>query len=176
MKLFITLIAAALGGAALAQNEANQRYAGSVAPHGFSIARGNLMAGGIWDLIHSDNIPMVLSAGPNMGGFPSQVILEGRLPVDPTQLSFAVESNTTSPNIEQTVALWDFDARNWVIVGSDILWSYDNVRDYAVTDPILRFSEAGSGRVRALIAFRPVGRTYGLWQTRIDAAGWRYVE
>ena len=176
MKLFVTLIAAALGGAALAQDEANVRYSGSLSPYGFSIPRGNLMAGGMWDLIYSDNLPMVLGTNVNSNGFPVQVILEGRLPIDPSQLSFAVESHTTSPNIEQTVALWNFDARDWVIVGSDILWSYDNVREYSVMDSILRFSEAGTGRVRALVAFRPVGPNYGLWQSRIDAVGWRYVE
>jgi hypothetical protein len=177
MKLLATIVAAALGGVTLAQQQNPEiRNVGSLAPFGFAIPRGNLLAGGFWDLVYSDNSPVVLSTQFSANGYPVQIILEGRLSLDPAELGFAIESHSTSPNIEQTVALWDFDARNWVTLGSDVISAYDSVREYAVVGPVLRFSAAGTGRVRALIAYRPVGPNYGAWQARIDAAGWRYTQ
>jgi hypothetical protein len=132
------------------------------------------MAGGIWDLIYSDNMPLVLRSD-NGNGMSAQVIVEGRLPVDPTALSFTAESHATSPNVAQTVALWDWDARTWVTLGTDRVGSWDTPLEYLVPGDVLRFSEAGTGRIQAAIGFRAVGPVYTpLWQARVDNVYWTY--
>lgn len=177
MKTFMTVIAALGMIQAYAQNEATVELPteiGGVSPHSFSLTRGSILAGGIWDLFYSDNFAMVLRSDLG-GGMPAQVMLEGRLPVDPTGLSITVASHATSPNVQQTVAMWDWDARTWVVLGSDTLGAWDAQREYTVSGDVLRFSEAGTGRMVAAIGYRAIGSTYGpLWQARVDTAFWTF--
>lgn len=177
MKTFMTVIAALVMIQAYAQNEATVELPteiGGISPHSFSLTRGSILAGGIWDLFYSDNFAMVLTSDYR-GGMPAQLMLEGRLPVDPTGLSITVESHATAPNVQQTVAIWDWDARTWVVLGSDTLGARDAQREYAISGDVLRFSEAFTGRMQAAIGYRAVGTTYGpLWQARVDTAFWAY--
>jgi len=178
MKTFMTIIVALGIVQAYAQNESpatNPILISEASPHSFSLARGSILAGGMWDLFYSDNFSMVLRSDYG-GGMSAQLILEGRLPVDPAGLSLAVESHAISPNIQQTVAMWDWDARAWVVLGSNVLSAWDAQRDYAIPGDILRFSQAGTGRMQAAIGFRAIGPTYGpLWQARVDTSFWTYA-
>ena len=179
MKLLMTSIAALGMAHAMAQTvpvveETQPTSVSGLSPMGFWLPRGSLLAGGIWDLIYSDNLPMVLQSDLG-GGVPAQLVVEGRLPVDPTGISLAVESHATSPNVQQVMAMWDWNAQNWVVLGSDTLSAWDNVQEYSVLGDPLRFSEAGTGRIRALIGYRSAGRTYGpMWQARVDNVYWTY--
>src|SRR5687767_8807436 len=112
---------------------------GGVSPHSYWMPRGSTMVGGIWDLLYSDNLPMVLRSDQG-SGMSAQLMVEGRLPVDPTALSFTVETHVTTPNIEQVVALWDWNAGTWVVLGSDRVGAWDTALEYAVpTENLLRF-------------------------------------
>jgi hypothetical protein len=177
MKTFMTIIAALGIVQAYSQTVVSATVPteiASVSPHSFSLARGSILAGGIWDMFYSDNFAMVLGPGYG-GGMTAQLMLEGRLPVNPSALSISVESHATSPHIQQTVAMWDWDARTWVVLGSEILNAWDARLEYAVPDDFLRFSEAGTGRMQAAIGFRAIGSTYSpLWQARMDSSFWTY--
>jgi hypothetical protein len=184
MKSFTVTIVALAAVSALAQDQTRSQQTGltiappmsigGVSPHSFWVPRGNVMAGGIWDLIYSDNLPLVL--GSDFGrGMSAQVIVEGRLPANPSDLAIGVESHATSTNIRQSIALWDWSARAWVHMGSDVLGSWDTLAEFSVIGNPLRFSEAGTGRMRAAIGFRPVANTWTpAWQVRVDAAFWTY--
>ena len=183
MKPTVTLIAALTLTAGFAQDQTQTggleeapMAVGGVSPTGYWIPRGSVMAGGIWDLIYSDNMPLVMQSD-RRGGMSAQVMVEGRLPLDPTALSFTVETHATTPNITQTVALWDWNAQTWVPLGSDRVGSWDTLLEYVVPGNILRFSEAGTGRIQAAIGFRAVGTlTTPIWQARVDNVYWTYAE
>jgi hypothetical protein len=109
---------------------------------------------------------------PDYGsGMPAQIMIEGRLPIDPTGLSLTVETHATLPNVRQTVAMWDWDAQTWVVLGSDRVGAWDTQLEYTVPGDILRFSEAGTGRMQAAIGFAGRGP---FWQARVDTAFWTY--
>ena len=179
MKLLIASIAALGTAGAMAQTvpevtETEAFVVSGLSPHAFQVPRGSVMTGGIWDMFYSDNAPMVLQSDLG-GGYPAQVIVEGRLPLDPTGIALAVESRSTSPNVHQTMALWDWSANSWVTLGSDMLGAWDNVQEYTALGDPLRFSEAGTGRMLALVAYRSVGPTYGFrWSAFVDQIYWTY--
>ncbi|MDQ2987061.1 MAG: hypothetical protein M3R13_10150 [Armatimonadota bacterium] len=173
MKLLITILAGLGASSAFAQ-DVTTRFVGTTSPYAYLLPQGNILAGGMWDLVYSDNLPLVLR--PNLGNAATRLVLEGRLPTDPSALSFTVESHSTAPNVEQVVAMWDYDARTWVTIGADTLWSLDSAREYTVPDQILRFSEAGTGRMRVQIAIRSYGQFAYPWQARIDSVYWSWLE
>lgn len=183
MKPTITLIAALALTAGYAQDQTQTGglqeapiTIGGVSPHGYWIPRGSVLAGGIWDLIYSDNMPMVMQSDGGRG-MSAQVMVEGRLPVDPTALSFTVESHATTPNITQTIALWNWDAQAWMSLGSDRVGSWDTQLEYTIPGDILRFSQAGTGRIRAAIGFQATEPLMApLWQARVDNVYWTYTE
>ena len=181
MKPTITVLAALALTAGFAQDQTQTTGLAEapavlegVSPHGYWVPRGSVIAGGIWDLFYSDNLPMVVRSDGG-GGMSAQLMVEGRLPVDPTALSLTVETYATSPNIQQTVALWDWNIGAWVMLGSDRVGNWDTPLEYLAPSDILRFSEAGTGRIQAAIGFRAVGPVATpLWQARIDSVYWTY--
>ena len=183
MKPTVTLLAALALTAGFAQEQTQTSgleeapmTIGGVSPHGYWIPRGSVLAGGIWDLFYSDNMPLVMQTDGRRG-MSAQVMVEGRLPVNPTALSFTVESHATAPNVAQTVALWDWDSQMWVTLGSDRVGSWDTPLEYVVPGDILRFSEAGTGRIQAAVGFWSTGRTpVPFWQARVDNVYWTYRE
>lgn len=179
MKIFTTLIVA-LG---LLQAHSQTQtvpttatsFVGTESPYRYFVPRGSTI-GGMWELAYSDNVPMILRSD-NGSGMSAQLMLEGRLPIDPSRLSFTVESHVTMPFVEQTVALWDWNARAWVILGSDVLGSWDLQREYALPGDPLRFSQAGTGRMQAAIGFTSLRGAFGNpWQARVDTAFWTYAD
>ena len=183
MKPTFTLIAALALTAGFAQDQTQTTALeeapmtiGGVSPHGYWIPRGSTLAGGFWDLFYSDNMPLVLQTDHGRG-MSAQVMVEGRLPIDPTALSVTVETHATSRNIQQTVALWDWNANTWVSLGSDRVGSWDTALEYVVPGDFLRFSESGTGRIQAVVGFQAVGPTNTpLWQARVDNIYWTYGE
>src|SRR5687767_1237723 len=104
MKLLITILAGLGVSGALAQ-DVTPRFIGTTSPYAYLLPQGNILAGGMWDLIYSDNLPLVLR--PTIGNGATRIVLEGRLPLDPSALTFTIESHSTAPNVEQIVAMWD---------------------------------------------------------------------
>ena len=183
MKPTTLIIAALATVGALAQDPTRTEGAGlvsepvfttvaSVSPSFYTIPRGSVLSAGTWDLFYSDNVPLVLQSDRG-GGMSAQVMVEGRLPIDPTALSLTVETHATMPGVQQVVALWDWNARNWVVLGIDRVGSWDTALEYVVPGDVLRFSEAGTGRMHAAIGFRS-SNSFGGWQARVDQVYWTY--
>ena len=121
MKPTTLIIAALATVGALAQDPTRTEGAGlvsepvfttvaSVSPSFYTIPRGSVLSAGTWDLFYSDNVPLVLQSDRG-GGMSAQVMVEGRLPIDPTALSLTVETHATMPGVQQVVALEDIGRR-----------------------------------------------------------------
>lgn len=147
----------------------------TVAPTNLTLFRGIQFSGSIGSFANSDDDRYQVRPGPVATGTeaPIQMILEATSPSSSaTTLKFKVESSASSPNVGQTIYLFDWTANAYVSMSSVSLPVADGVIEVTATNPN-RFIQPGTNLLRARISGNQVGPvvTYP-YTMRVDQAIW----
>jgi len=147
-----------------------------VQPISFTVSPGQVLAGGLSELLQSDDKRMVIRPGVVLGSsaYPIVVRVTGLVPpgTGENSLTIRVESHASSSSILQRIRLYDPFADVWEEVGLGLVTTTDGVREVTVNDPE-RFMTPATGTVRAEVSYRAIAPVLSFpWQARIDQIEW----
>ena len=140
-----------------------------------NIERGLLMAGGVNDLLFSDDSRLQLRPAPvfSTGQNPVSLVLEGTSPqANPASMTFRYEGQATATAVQRTVEAFNFSTGQWVSVDTGASTMTDSsVAINIASAPA--FVEDGTNKVRVRIGFRANGPIFAYpWTARVDRAVW----
>jgi hypothetical protein len=141
-----------------------------------SLFRGTYFSGGVNDLSDNDDSYYVAQPGatPIPTEAPIQIELKG-VPIysDVSELRFKLEAAVNTPDIQQSIDLFNFDTGLYEQVDTRLAKVSDTFVEVVVTTDPNRFVRAGADGVRARVRFRPNEPPIFLaWKARIDKAMW----
>lgn len=144
-------------------------------PTAYTIFRGQYFSGSLSSLATIDSDYLKILAGPtlNTTEAPVSVILTGTSSIaNPSDLRFALTSHTNTPNIAQTIELWDYTASAWVQVGTQAAATHDTIQVATATNPG-RFVQATTNAVKARVSWEQTGPTLIYqWAAYINQTAW----
>jgi hypothetical protein len=145
-------------------------------PFSFSLFRGNLMSGGLSELLASDDQWLVAQAGLTLfaGESPLQLVVTGTSPMEePCELRFAVEAHASTPGLVQKVYLFNYFTALYEEVGSSPASVSDSTVEVIVTSNPERFVQPGTREMKAKVAYFQVGPVlHWPWYAHFDHTYW----
>jgi len=140
-----------------------------------NIERGLLMAGGVNDLLFSDDSRLQLRPAPvfSTGQNPVSLVLEGTSPqANPASMTFRYEGQATATAVQRTVEAFNFSTGQWVSVDTGASTMTDSSIAINIASAPA-FVEDGTNKVRVRIGFRANGPIFAYpWTARVDRAVW----
>ena len=136
----------------------------------FDVFRGNIVAGGVSELIHSDDEYLRVIPGFTANSAEAPVWLEFfGSSVDPTFVY--IESNAGTPNLTYTVESWNWNTNIYDKLGTQVeQYNTDQVASFALTNEHID----NNGKVRSRIGWRKTGFVLNFpWQVNIDQVVWQ---
>lgn len=148
-----------------------------VPPASFSMVRGNVVSGGLPELLTSNDQYLVTRPGIvfSTSEAPIQIQVDGTSALtNANGLTFHIESNVNQGNINQTVELLNQQTNTYEQVDTRAATTSDNAIDITITTNPGRFVNTTTGAVRAKISYKAVGPIFSYpWLARIDHIFWR---
>lgn len=144
-------------------------------PNSLSILTGNVMSGGLPELLESDDLRLQIGGDFTLDRAtpPVSVVVEGVSPgPNVVELSFKLEASATQSGIPQNIELYDFVAGQYVLVDARTATTTDSTVEISASDPS-RFVQAGTGVMRAKVSYKSSGAASGRWRIRIDQVQWK---
>ena len=146
-----------------------------VDPSSYSIFRGIYASGSLSGLLAIDGAYLVVKAGPtlNTSEAPITVVVNGTSSTStPSDLRLSVTAHANTPNLSQTIQLWDFQASAWVTVSTQAATTSNSTRVGLGLNPA-RFVQSGTNAVRARVSWKQTGPTLIYqWSAFIDQIVW----
>jgi hypothetical protein len=150
-------------------------YTEFVAPDGYVATRGQLVSGSLGSLVNSDDDRLIYRPGIvfSMAQAPISIIVTGDSPVlNPQQISAVVEASASSPSIQQSVAIYDFLAEEFVVMDTRASTVIDAVVSVGTATNPGRFV-AVNGEMRIRLEYKATGPVFVYpWQSRVDQIRW----
>ena len=147
----------------------------TILPSNVTLFRGNLVDGDLSDLIASDDSKYQASPGFTLNSNEPPVWLEltGNSPSqDPTQISVVVESNSSTPNIEQTIIAFNYDTGLYEDVDATPISFDETTVEVALTGDLSRFVDS-SGEMKLRVGYKATGFVLQFpWVVSVDQVGW----
>lgn len=146
-----------------------------VSPSTLTFVRGRQISGDVTSLSVSDDQDLVgeLFFVANQQEAPVQIQFDGTVGLgNVTSITFTLEGAVNTPNLVQTLMLWDWNSSQWVTIDTRGATLTDSTASVNVSADAARFvSSAGS--LRARVAYRANGPTAStLWRTATDFVQW----
>lgn len=147
-----------------------------VQPTAYTLYRGRYVSGGLSDLFDSDDAYLRVYPGLVMNGFeaPVQVVVTGtaRSLSRYSDLRLELEAHVSSPNLRQTIELYDYQSGQWVNLDTTMGTSSDSVRTAIAPDPS-RFVQFLTNEVKARLSWKPAGLVNAWpWTASLDQVQW----
>jgi hypothetical protein len=143
-------------------------------PSALTILRGNVISGGVGQLVDSDDEALNIGLGRTVTPLqaPIEVEIDGTTTANSVSiLQFKIESSATRTQIIQIIDLYDYVAGAWVPVDSRNLGTSDAVVDVNLGENTSRFLQ--NGHVRARLSYRKDGGLSAFpWTVKIDQVKW----
>ncbi len=152
----------------------NQSAWSTYGPASYTAVRGQVVSGGLQELLFSDDQRVIMQPFVvlNQGEPPVQLELQRTLSGSPTALGFRLEGHVSVGNLTQEILVYNFTTNRWDLIDSRPASVTETVVDVQVSNPA-SYVEPGTGRVRALLTWKPAGPVLVYpWQVRIDQAVW----
>ena len=148
------------------------------APNEFTLERGALIAGELEDTCLSDDATIQFQRETGLSRLgPMSVVIDGVLSSDaPGAFTFEIESRADKLRINQEIQLFDWSVGDFTPIDLSQIALSDSTTTVTLTDNYLRFVEAGTGRVRTRVLWRPAPRAVigrMPWHVDIDLVQWR---
>ena len=140
------------------------------------VIRGIQIGGDLSNTYQSDDTDLHFRPGITLNSSEPPVWLEfeSTLPnVDPESFSFTLEANLNTPNILQSIELFNYSTGQYELVDSRLATLNDSVVFIEADGDLPRFIESGTGNVKSRIAWKAVGfLTLFPWTVSIDHILW----
>jgi len=147
-----------------------------IVPNAFKILRGNHIEGELSSIGQSDDDYLVFNAGITLNPSEPPVWIEFSATVpnqNPSSMVFAIETRASTPNILQTIELFNFDVGVYEVVDTRMITMTDSVAEYQVIGDPSRFIESDINQVRARIGWKANGIVFLFpWSISIDHCSW----
>jgi hypothetical protein len=144
------------------------------APSGFNLVRGNVISGGVPELVNSDDDSLNLGLGRTVTPLqaPIEVEIDGTTSANSASvLQFKIESSASRSQIRQSIELFDYTTGGWVSVDSRIIGTSDGVVDVNLGENTSRFLQ--NGHLRGRVSYRKDGTiSPSPWTVKIDQVKW----
>ncbi len=154
---------------------------GTRAPTSLNVIRGTVIAGGLDEVLESDNESFQLNPGITLNQFepPVWIQFEGELPNDqPDSLSVLLEAHANTVGLTQSIEMFNFVSGDYELVDSrNVAFINDAVIEIQLGGDVTRFVEPATGLVRARTGWIASGPVLLYpWTISIDQAGWGFVQ
>lgn len=147
-----------------------------VPPTSFTMIRGLVLAGGLPELLASDNQYLVMRPGIvfSTAEAPIQVQLDGTSANrTATNVKFTLEAGVNQGNIGQMIDLWNWNTNAYEQVDTRAASTLDSTVVVDITTNPQRFVNSTTGAVRAKVSFKSTGPVFSYpWQARMDYVKW----
>jgi len=148
-----------------------------VPPDEYEIIRGELLAGGLDDLLESDDSHLVVKLGFVLSSAEPPVWLEltGVAPeTTASEVRFVLEAGANSAGLTQKISLYNYDTGAFEEVKTGVATTSDSVMEVSITDDAGRFVDPATGQMKARLTWKANGPvTVFPWQIAIDRAIWK---
>ena len=142
----------------------------------FNVFRGNLIAGGLAELRESDDSYLQVQPGftLNSNEPPVWVEFSGTATDDaPANLSFLIEGNANTVNLNQTIELFNFNSGSYEEIDSRDATIVDSVTQVTPGGDVTRFVQGGSGMIKARVGWKATGFVLLYpWTISVDHVAW----
>ena len=149
----------------------------AIFPSAASVENGNNISGDVTEVEESDDSYLsVLSDIPVNVDDGEVVVLftANTANTNFNSLSFIVESSVNTPNVTQTVELFDFETQSFEMIDTRAVTMVDSSSEIEVTGDVSRFVTPGSGLLQARVSFIANGATlFFPWQANVDQIVWQ---
>jgi hypothetical protein len=146
-----------------------------VEPTSYQLNRGVLISGTLASILSVDDASLKIGPGPTLNAqeAPAQVVVIGVSPSPaPTQLRFHLQASVGTPNLSQTIEMWNYTTSQWVSAGTVAATRTESVQEVSIANPA-QYVQTGTGQVQARLSWKQVGPTLlFLWPVSIDQAVW----
>lgn len=157
----------------------NSLSGGTTTASSFSLFRGSIISGNLNSLLSSDDNRLVIRPGAVFSSQepPIQLIVDATSPnVTPSTLEFSVEAHCSVPNIEQRIALYNFDTQAYETLNTSTAPTSDWRTTVVVTSNPERFIGPNL-ELRSRVAYKAQGPVFVYpWFARVDQVNWTLTD
>ena len=150
----------------------------TVFPTKLTVYRGFVIAGGLPELLQSDDKRLVVNPGVTLNSVESPVTLrlDTTAPSQTaTALRFFLEAQASTTGLTQVVELWDYTANAWVQIDSRGASPNVDARIVLLVANPNNFIQSGTRAMRAQIRYFQSGPIASFpWQVRVDQSVWGF--
>nr|MBA3726504.1 hypothetical protein [Armatimonadota bacterium] len=147
----------------------------TAAPSSFTLFRGSVISGNLNSLLSSDDDRLVMRPGVVFSSQepPIQLIVNATSPnATPSRLEFSVEAHCSVSNIEQRIALYNFDSQAYETLNT----STATTSDWRTTIVVTFYAERFIGpnlELRSRVSYKAQGPVFTYpWFVRVDQVKW----
>ncbi len=149
----------------------------SVQPSRFTVLRGQLIGGGLSELVQSDNLYLTIQQRPSVLDDPNiQLVVQGTAPAETSAyFRFRLEAKCSalpSGNVPQRIELYNYQESRWEQVDERASTSSDSVVEVTFTENAQRFIQPGTKTIEARIGWFDRGVLAPNWFAAIDQTVW----
>jgi subtilisin family serine protease len=160
----------------LAVEEALARAGTPIDPSSVVVTAGNLISGGLNQILSSDDQYMNVEARrPSELAAPSvQIEITGTSPVDdPAFLNIVTESHATASQVHLIIDAYDYVSSSWVRVADQSGGTSDSVVTVRIDSNAGRYIQDGNREVKARVGYVDYGVPSVGWNGMFDQVGWQ---
>jgi len=151
----------------------------TIAPSSFTLFRGSIISGNLDSLLLSDDDRLVMRPGVVFSSQepPIQLIVNATSPnATPSRLEFSVEAHCSVPNMEQRVALYNFDTQAYETLNTSTAMTSDWRTTVVVTSNPGRFIGPNL-ELRSRVSYKAQGPVFIYpWFARVDQVKWTLAD
>ncbi|MBA3726000.1 MAG: hypothetical protein H0W86_06005, partial [Armatimonadetes bacterium] len=155
----------------------------TVPPSSFTVVRGQLIGGGLFELLQSDNLYLTIQQRPPLPAGPNiQLVVQGTAPAETsTYFRFRLEAKCRNSlilyvpqmfNVLQRIELYNYQENRWELVDERAATTVDRVVKVTFTENAQRFIQPGTRTIKARIGWFDRGAISRDWFAAIDQTVW----
>ncbi|MBA3726110.1 MAG: hypothetical protein H0W86_06570, partial [Armatimonadetes bacterium] len=152
---------------------------GQIVPSSFSLLRGSVISGNLNSLLASDDDRLVMRPGVVFSSQepPIQLIVNATSSnATPSRIEFSVESQCSVSNIEERIALYNFDTQAYETLNTSTATTSDSTVVVVITSNPERFIGPNL-ELRSRVAYKAQGPVFIYpWFARVDQVKWTLTD
>lgn len=145
-------------------------------PVSFSIFRGVLVSGGLFDVLASDDQKLVVRNGfvANQSESPVTIEFTGTSPNGiANSITVTCEASVSTPGLLRTLQAFNYDTQAWVQIDSRAATLSDQVVTATITNNVSSFIAPSTNQMKLRFLVRPAGPVaMSLWTGNVDLVEW----
>lgn len=152
---------------------------GSVPPATLTVFRGITGAGGLPEVLDSDDNRLLMNPGFTINNTeaPVWLIFDAAISGTPSSLVFDRESQAGTPGLSVTTEAFNWTTGAYVVVDvTDEAFAADTIVSVDLSANAPDYVESGTGNIRSRVGWRRTGFTINFpWEARVDQISWTFA-